>query len=1357
MKKTCGLLVALLLLPAAYAERKADRALEEVIQQFRRSLQYQTSNSDWRVLRNSPEEGFSAGTVSSTGPGLLVSCLPDEFYGAFLVWPTSDSLGTDYDDGDNQPVTLNWRNPNLTQSQQWLHLSPSGEDLDQVLIVNQLDGRPVRPQETDNFLDRLTRHAELNAAVTVSSSGNTKQATFSLDGAPSAETVKACGQERTSSETTLYFPDYVDGAGWSVQLVLSNIGIADEGATVDVDVYDSDGKRVRDLFDSEGTIEIPSLGSRVLRSAGAGAVRRGWIEVEIGSASISGLLTYRHAQSGIEVGVKPVTLGSHFALFVEESSEIGTGLAIFKPDSSPRIELRIRDEAGKDPLGGMFVSWRNFHQRAGTIPEWFDVEGVDTEFLRDFRGLLFLRTEDGSPFAPLGLRFGKRTGSLSAVPMIKVSDGGGEGGSGGETATREEFESSTPSGYAAVTLNDNGRIWGVPTRYTNDSDAGTMAYMLLGKLKGCEFANAEADRQSTAYIKTQSLGRLENFESETVCRRTSNEWLPSWPGLRMTHLLFFDESSPSNTREAVYDSATGTIEIRDGVDRNQVEFSEGESATRGIWENTPPGINVGDPVSAVGGDSLTYTISGTDSESFVILPETGQIRTRDSVVYDYEVKNRYTVTVGVEDDGGNSDTIDVTIQIGDLVPSCGPPSSFRVNHSDGRLTLRWSPLSDLIGHARVLGYETEIRRGTSGVWGDGRTFLGRNITGMIYADLTNGIGYQVRVRPINAEGDCGWSTPVSGIPTADYAPKDPEGPLDRFGPQPVGTPERNFRFLTRERCRHTSNGQTLDANCEYEDTGPDTGRIFLEFDDPSQGSCEITLAFSSLTAGSFIDECFDAGVNTNVPFDRSFRMPRSAPRTEEDLDPPPIETDPERAPRNQEEFNALIYGRDDFIPGLCFGNCLLGDPPEQGVARRLMIDANGDVGEYYGDYTYENTGPTQGVLTFKQRAGDTWVFTLDFEPSGNVRVTTTDPNGNAVVWPGSLHADLTLGAQPILLPIPPSWSAAIAIETDAAPEDWEDWYRERFSSSWERTLFGDSYERLFSGDSEGLTYLNTQGYEKLGRNRAVITINFDYTSSSGEDSGLYESLDDFQRGIFGSTWVFDLTFTSDGAAKFTLTITKEGFLPTVIEGFVDFAGDSINVDEFPEELLLPDDPPQASGEDRSGLEVAAAVGTRRIGGDDVQTFLVNNPGLQTAAYSPGDWLEPKDGSNQRMMIVGAGQVSAARRGEPSPAAPVQFHPQILKSQATVSAHSSPNFAEAVALLGRRAGSPVYSNSNSAITRLSVVCMQIDHDIPTRGARYFSVPKTAQNDVQGCQRNCVLEETENIQLCVWKCEAGSEGR
>ena len=418
MKKLDGVLVALLLCPAVYAERGADRTLENVIQQFGDSLQYQTSEGDWRVLRNSPEEGFAAGTDNGQGQIFLVLCVPDQFYGASLVWSdSSDSLGTGYDDGDDQPVTLNWRRPNLTQRTQWTHLSLESQDSDSVTLIDQL-----KPDETDDFLDRLTRHVELNAVVTVSSSDSTKQATFSLDGAPSAETVKACGQEQTSSETKLYFPDFVDGGGWSVQLVLSNTSASTGDAAVVVSVYDSEGEPVRGFFDSDSSFDIPSQGSRILRSAGVGQIRRGWIEVETDSASVSGLLTYRNTQSGVEVGVKPVELGNQFALFVEESSDIGTGLAIFKPESAPEIQLRIRDEEGSDPLDGVFVPHGDFHQWARTMAEWFGVEGVDTGFLRDFRGLLFLRTEDGSLFAPLGLRFGKRTGSLSAVPVIRGGD-----------------------------------------------------------------------------------------------------------------------------------------------------------------------------------------------------------------------------------------------------------------------------------------------------------------------------------------------------------------------------------------------------------------------------------------------------------------------------------------------------------------------------------------------------------------------------------------------------------------------------------------------------------------------------------------------------------------------------------------------------------------------------------------------------------------------------------------------------------------------------------------------------------------------------------------------------------------------
>ena len=436
VKRVLVILAALMFVPVSLAERITDRTWDNAVEQLRQELQFQTHTGDWVIIENSPEEGFSAGTTDGQGNFLLALCIPDTGYGASIVSDDKDSLGTDYDDLDDQPVTLNWRSPNLTQREQWTHLTL--EESDSVTLVDF-----VKPEETDAFLDRLTRHGSLNAVVTVSRSGRTKQATFSLDGAPSAETVKACGQEQTSgptpsptpSDTTLYFPDYVDGDGWSVQLVIINVS-ATTSASVTVNVYSQSGQAVRNLFTSGPSLRVPSQGNQVLKSDGAGNIRRGWIEVHAESGSVSGLLTYRHIRTGIEVAVEPVALGNHFALFVEETSDIGTGMAIFKPEASPTLELRIRDEAGDYPLDGTFITWRDFNQQALTIPEWLDVSGVDRGFLRDFRGVLFIRSEDGSLFAPLGLRFGKKKGSLSAVPVITVAQGDGD----------EECEAPNPFG-----------------------------------------------------------------------------------------------------------------------------------------------------------------------------------------------------------------------------------------------------------------------------------------------------------------------------------------------------------------------------------------------------------------------------------------------------------------------------------------------------------------------------------------------------------------------------------------------------------------------------------------------------------------------------------------------------------------------------------------------------------------------------------------------------------------------------------------------------------------------------------------------------------------------------------------------
>ena len=229
----------------------------------------------------------------------------------------------------------------------------------------------------------------------------------------------AAGSPPLQAQTTLYFPDYVDGGEWSVQLAVSNIDTT--AAAVVVTAYDQEGQPIPGFFDSEATFEIPALGSRVLRSTGMGEIRRGWIEAETDTASVSGLLTYSNAGTGLEVSVEPVEFGSHFALFVEESGGIGTGLAIFKPDPSSTIEFRIRDEDGINPLDEEFARVGDFNQAARTIPEWFAMDGIDTEFLNDFRGLLFLRTEDGSSFAPLGIRFGRQGESLSSVPVVQVT------------------------------------------------------------------------------------------------------------------------------------------------------------------------------------------------------------------------------------------------------------------------------------------------------------------------------------------------------------------------------------------------------------------------------------------------------------------------------------------------------------------------------------------------------------------------------------------------------------------------------------------------------------------------------------------------------------------------------------------------------------------------------------------------------------------------------------------------------------------------------------------------------------------------------------------------------------------------
>ena len=93
-------------------------------------------------------------------------------------------------------------------------------------------------------------------------------------------------------------------------------------------------------------------------------------------------------------------------------------------------------------------------------------------------------------------------------------------------------------------------------------------------------------------------------------------------------------------------------------------FSEDESTTRSVAENTAAGKNIGTAFTATDADdndTLTYTLSGTDAASFSIVSTSGQLQT--STALDFETKSSYSVTVSVSDGNGGSDAIDVTIDV----------------------------------------------------------------------------------------------------------------------------------------------------------------------------------------------------------------------------------------------------------------------------------------------------------------------------------------------------------------------------------------------------------------------------------------------------------------------------------------------------------------------------------------------------------------------------------------------------------------------------------------------------------------------------------------------------------------------
>ena len=151
-------------------------------------------------------------------------------------------------------------------------------------------------------------------------------------------------------------------------------------------------------------------------------------------------------------------------------------------------------------------------------------------------------------------------------------------------------------------------------------------------------------------------------------------------------------------------------------------FGDGASTTRAVDENRAGGVNVGTAVAAPdddSGDTLTYSLSGTDAASFGLVTTSGQLQTKAAASYDYETKSSYEVTVSVTDskdssgsaDSAVDDTITVTISLNDVDEVLDPPATVELTgNGDAQLTVEWTA-PPFNGGSAMTGYTVQWKTG----------------------------------------------------------------------------------------------------------------------------------------------------------------------------------------------------------------------------------------------------------------------------------------------------------------------------------------------------------------------------------------------------------------------------------------------------------------------------------------------------------------------------------------------------------------------------------------------------------------------------------------------------------------------
>ena len=212
-----------------------------------------------------------------------------------------------------------------------------------------------------------------------------------------------------------------------------------------------------------------------------------------------------------------------------------------------------------------------------------------------------------------------------------------------------------------------------------------------------------------------------------------------------------------------------TLRLRDTPVANNAPVFSPTTATREVAENSAVGTNVGavipEATDSDSGDTLTYSMEGTDAASFAFDASTRQITTITGVTYNFEAtKNSYSVTVKASD-GTASATIAVTIDVTDVNEKSAKPDKptlAKVTGSSTTLTATWTK-PGLNGGPEITGYDVQYKVSTDSSW-TAFAHTGEAVATTI-TGLTADTSYQVRVRAKNGETDSDWSDASDAVKT----------------------------------------------------------------------------------------------------------------------------------------------------------------------------------------------------------------------------------------------------------------------------------------------------------------------------------------------------------------------------------------------------------------------------------------------------------------------------------------------------------------------------------------------------------------------------------------------------------------